>query len=98
MIHQLRIFEIFDQNKQAFQDRFRNHAWRIMRSYGFDVLGMWETRLEDGSEFVYLLAWPDEETMQHTWEQFRANGEWKEFKKNTMLRTATLSKKPRTEC
>jgi len=43
MIHQLRIYEIFDRNKEAFHDRFRDHALRIMRSYGFYILGMWET-------------------------------------------------------
>src|SRR6266487_554120 len=58
MIHQLRIYEIFEQNKQAFHDRFRDHASRIMKSYGFDILGTWETKMGDRTEFVYLLAWP----------------------------------------
>jgi len=40
---------------------------------------MWETRLGDRTEFVYLLAWPDEKTMRHAWEQFRANEEWIEY-------------------
>src|SRR5207249_10520324 len=30
VIHQLRIYEIFDANKKAFHDRFRDHAMRIM--------------------------------------------------------------------
>jgi heme-degrading monooxygenase HmoA len=83
MIHQLRIYEIFDQNKEAFHKRFRDHAWRIMRSYGFNILGMWETSMGDRTEFVYLLAWPDEKTMKHAWEKFKANEEWKKIKKET---------------
>jgi len=90
MIHQLRIYEIFDQNKEAFHNRFRDHAWRIMRSYGFNLLGTWETRLGDRTEFVYLLAWPDEKTMRHAWDQFRANEEWKEIKKITNARYGDL--------
>jgi len=90
MIHQLRIYEIFDQNKEAFHNRFRDHAWRIMRSYGFNILGTWETRLGDRTEFVYLLAWPDEKTMRHAWEQFRSNEEWKEIKKITNARHGDL--------
>ena len=90
MIHQLRIYEIFDQNKEAFHNRFRDHAWRIMRSYGFNILGMWETRLGDRTEFVYLLVWPDEKTMRHAWEQFKANEEWKEIKKITNARHGDL--------
>ena len=31
VIHQLRIYEIFDNNKKAFHDRFRDHA---MRNHG----------------------------------------------------------------
>ena len=53
MIHQLRIYEIFDQNKKAFHDRFRDHAWRIMRSHGFNILGMWEI---GQSSSTYLLG------------------------------------------
>ena len=90
MIHQLRIYEIFDQNKEAFHNRFRDHAWRIMRSYGFNILGAWETRLGDRTEFVYLLAWPDEKTMRHAWDQFKANEEWKEIKKVTNARHGDL--------
>jgi hypothetical protein len=37
VIHQLRIYEIFDNNKKAFHDRFRDHA---MRNHG-------EIRLQD---------------------------------------------------
>ena len=90
MILQLRIYEIFDRNKEAFHNRFRDHAWRIMRSYGFNILGAWETRLGTRTEFVYLLAWPDEETMRHAWDHFRADEEWKNIKKTTNARHGDL--------
>ena len=90
MIHQLRIYEIFDQNKKAFHDRFRDQAWRIMRSYGFNILGTWETRLGDRTEFVYLLVWPDEETMRHAWDKFKNNEEWKKIKKVTYAQHGVL--------
>jgi len=62
MIHQLRIYEIFEPNKLAFHERFRNHAVRIMRKYGFNIVAMWEAKTDRPTEFVYLLAWPDETT------------------------------------
>ena len=34
VIHQLRIYEIFDNNKAAFHQRFEDHAQRIMKNYG----------------------------------------------------------------
>jgi len=44
MIHQLRMYEIFEHNKSAFHDRFGNHATRITKTYGFDILAMWGTK------------------------------------------------------
>lgn len=90
MIHQLRIYEIFEHNKEAFHNRFRDHASRIMKSYGFNILGMWETKLGNRTEFVYLLGWPDEQTMQHAWSQFKADEEWKKIKEITRAKHGVL--------
>jgi len=83
MIHQLRIYEIFEYNKAALHDRFREHAARIMKSYGFDIVATWESKTSDRTEFVYLLAWPDEQIMRRAWGEFRADEEWKKIKKLT---------------
>ena len=83
MIHQLRIYEIFERNKAAFHARFRDHAARIMRRYGFEIVAMWEARTERRTEFVYLLAWPDERAKTTAWERFMSDEEWKEIKRRT---------------
>ncbi|HKE95647.1 MAG TPA: NIPSNAP family protein [Povalibacter sp.] len=82
-IHQLRIYEIFDGNKQAFHDRFRDHAARIMAKYQFSIVAMWESKFDGRTEFVYLLQWPDEATMKARWAEFMADEEWKAIKKQT---------------
>src|SRR4029434_11072462 len=58
VIHQLRIYEIFDSNKKAFHDRFRDHAMRIMAKYDFNIVATWESKKDNRTEFVYLLEWP----------------------------------------
>jgi heme-degrading monooxygenase HmoA len=90
MIHQLRIYEIFENNKDSFHKRFRDHASRIMRSYGFDIKATWETKNGNRTEFIYLLAWPDEKTMQHAWERFRADEEWRKIKRDTNVQYGDL--------
>lgn len=90
MIHQLRIYEIFEHNKAAFHDRFRDHAARIMGTYGFNILAMWETKTGQRTEFVYLLAWKNEATMRSTWTQFLADEEWKEIKRITSAQHGDL--------
>jgi hypothetical protein len=81
MIHQLRIYEIFEHNKAAFHERFRDHAVRIMRKHEFDIIAMWEAKTDRRTEFVYLLAWPDEAAKSAAWAAFMADEEWNEIKR-----------------
>jgi hypothetical protein len=90
VVHQLRIYEIFDHNKRAFHDRFRDHAMRIMKRYDFDIVAMWETKTGERTEFVYLLEWPDEATMKDRWSRFMQDQEWSRIKKETAAKHGTL--------
>jgi hypothetical protein len=89
-VQQLRIYEIFEHNKAAFHARFRDHAMRIMRRYGFHILSMWEARSGERTEFVYLLTWPDVTTKEAAWRDFLADEEWKEIKRVTAARHGDL--------
>ena len=83
VIHQLRVYEIFDKNKQAFHERFREHAMRIMAKYDFKILAIWETQHNGRTEFAYLLQWPDRATLTDRWARFMADPEWAAIKKRT---------------
>jgi NIPSNAP len=89
-VHQLRIYEIFDHNKQAFHDRFRDHALRIMKQYDFNIVAIWEAKNGARTEFVYVLEWPDEQTMKDRWAKFMADEEWAEIKKQTAAKHGRL--------
>lgn len=83
VIHQLRVYEIFENNKQAFHERFRTHAMRIMARHDFKIIAMWESQLNGRTEFVYLLQWPDRATMTDRWARLMADQEWADIKKRT---------------
>jgi heme-degrading monooxygenase HmoA len=83
VVHQLRVYEIFENNKQAFHERFRDHAMRIMARHGFKIIAIWETKHKDRTEFVYLLQWPDRATLTASWAKFMADQEWSDIKKRT---------------
>jgi len=83
VIHQLRIYEIFDSTKKAFHDRFRDHAMRIMARYDFKIVATWEAQKDKRTEFIYLLEWPDKETMTDRWAKFMGDPEWIKIKQNT---------------
>jgi heme-degrading monooxygenase HmoA len=91
MIHQLRIYEIFENNKTAFHARFRDHAARIMQvRYGFRIVAMWETQFEARTEFVYLLEWSDEAAKAAAWAAFMSDVEWTEIKRVTSAEHGAL--------
>lgn len=82
-VQQLRIYQIYDDTKPAFHDRFRDHAMRIMARYGFRIVATWETQNDGRIEFAYLLDWPDEAAMKAAWDGFMADEEWKDIKRRT---------------
>lgn len=90
VIHQLRTYQIFEHNKQAFHQRFREHAMRIMARYDFKILAIWETQHNGRTEFVYLLQWPDHATLTDRWARFMADPEWAAIKKRTAAQHGQL--------
>ncbi|GHN00649.1 hypothetical protein WSM22_21380 [Cytophagales bacterium WSM2-2] len=89
-IHELRIYEIFKNNKEAFHERFRDHAARIMKTYGFKIVAIWESEQPNRTEFVYLLEWPDKKTLDDSWAKFKADKEWIEIKKQMAAKHGEL--------
>jgi heme-degrading monooxygenase HmoA len=82
-IYQLRIYEVPKENEQVFHERFRDHAYRIMKKYNFKILAMWKSEFNERTEFVYLLEWENESIMKGGWEKFLADQEWKNIKTET---------------
>lgn len=84
-IHQLRVYEMREPNKDAFNRRFRDHALRIMRRHAFNVVATWESRPASGPvEFVYLLQWPDQAAKDKGWAAFMADEEWSAIKRESV--------------
>lgn len=83
MIYQLRIYRINPELKAAFDTRFREHAVRIMKTYGFDIKAMWYSEYEGNTEFVYILEWSDTETLEKQWAAFMADSEWEDIKRKS---------------
>src|SRR5262245_8473580 len=82
-LQQLRIYELNRANRDHFHQRFRDDALRIMKRHGFDVRDIWESDTGEKLQFVYVLDWPDRETMDNSWKAFLADAEWIAIKKRT---------------
>lgn len=90
MIYQLRVYEIFEENKAAFHARFRDHAYRIMQWHGFDLGGAWESRPPERTEFIYILRWPDEAAKERGWQAFSSDEEWLKIRAETNAEHGSL--------
>jgi hypothetical protein len=51
---------------------------------------MWEAQTDRRTEFVYLLAWPDETAKKAAWAEFMADEEWNEIKRVTSVEHGKL--------
>jgi hypothetical protein len=80
-IYQLRIYEVSPERREAFHERFEKHALRIMKRYGFTPVVLWESKSVVDFEFIYILHWPDVQTMERQWKLFMADAEWIEIKR-----------------
>lgn len=83
MIHQLKIYQINPDLKTAFDTRFREHAVRIMQTYGFNIKAMWFSESEGKTDFVYILEWSDIATLEKQWAAFMTDSEWEEIKRKS---------------
>lgn len=89
-LQQLRIYEVNRENRDPFHQRFQEHALRIMKKYGFDVIDMWESDTGEKLQFIYVLDWPDRATMDGAWKSFLADPEWIDIKKRSAERHGQL--------
>ena len=84
----MRTYDLFDDTREAFHARFRDHAVRIFARHGFSFVAGWERRDSDRPQFTYVLQWPDEDTMRLCWSAFMADDEWAEIKRRTAAAAA----------
>jgi hypothetical protein len=60
--------------------------------YDFKIVSTWEAKTGDRTEFIYLLEWPDKETMKDRWAKFMADQEWTDIKRETRKYGALVGK------
>ncbi len=69
--------------KKRFMTVFEITPCSSWRKYDFKIVATWESKKDNRIEFVYLLEWPDRETMAERWEKFLRDQEWIKIKKET---------------
>lgn len=60
----------------ALENRFRDHTMRLFARHGITSVGYWRTFGADDLRLIYILAYPDLDSRERSWAQFRADPEW----------------------
>src|SRR5690606_29245926 len=61
---------------EALENRFRHHTMRLFARHGITSVGYWKTFGADDLRLIYILAYPDLDSRERSWTQFRADPEW----------------------
>ena len=93
MIYEQRTYEIPNNTRKAFHERFEKHAMRIMKKYDFNVIGCWDEVIGEMQNFTYMLAWSDMNTRMEAWAKFNADEEWSQIKRDTARQHGELVRK-----
>lgn len=91
MIYVLRTYTAAPGRMEALNRRFADHTLALFRRHGFDLIGFWNSKA-DPDKLVYLVRFPDEETMNTRWNAFRADPDWKAVKAATEMDGPLTSK------
>ena len=75
--------EILDDQAAAIRklDELAHELESGMARYGFEIAALWESTTVTDFELVYLLRWPDADTMERRWREFLADAEWIDIKR-----------------
>jgi NIPSNAP len=69
------------------QARFRDHTMRIFDNHGITSVGYWtpEDTPASGNTLIYIIAHPDRETAEKSWQAFRDDPEWQKVSHDSQV-------------
>lgn len=78
MIYELRTYTASPGKVEQLHRRFREVTLALFERHGMRLVGFWTPVAEDGpsDQLVYLLAFPDRDSVTARWAAFRADPDW----------------------
>jgi len=81
-VYELRIYQCHPGKLDALNARFRDHTCRLFRKHGIELVGFWVPTVGDeaADTLYYIVAFPNAEAQKKSWDEFRADPDWKAAK------------------
>jgi hypothetical protein len=67
---------------KALHARFRNHTCKLFQKHGMTLIGFWSPEMKEEAEqkMIYILAFPNRQAVDKTWQAFVNDPDWKKAK------------------
>ena len=80
-VFEMRTYHAAPGKLEDLQARFRNHTTKLFEKHGMTNVGYWvpvdeKTGEPNGNTLVYILAYPNLEARQKSWDAFRNDPAW----------------------
>lgn len=76
-LYEIRIYYPTPGKYAEIVDRFRQYTTKLFAKHGMENIGYWTPTDTARKELIYILAYPDREAREASWQAFGSDPEWK---------------------
>ena len=78
-VFEMRTYTCVDGRLDALLTRFRDHTTKIFKKHGMENVGYWVPQDDPthNNTLVYIIAHKSRDAAKRSWDEFRADPEWK---------------------
>lgn len=76
-LYEIRIYYPTPGKYAEIVDRFRQYTTKLFAKHGMENIGYWTPTDTSRKELIYILAYPDREAREASWQAFGSDPEWK---------------------
>ena len=75
-VHELRIYHAVPNKLPALNQRFANHADRLLRKHGLNVVGYWTDLVGTTNRLIWMVGFDSLAHREQCWTSYRTEPEW----------------------
>lgn len=81
--YELRVYYAQPDKLEDLHARFRDHTTALFEKHGMENVGYWVPMDNPENKLIYILAYPDREARDRSWNAFGNDPAWKEVREKT---------------
>lgn len=91
-VFEMRIYYAAPGKLDALIERFQKHTTKLFKKHGMENIGYWVPISNDKNQLIYVLAYPNMEARDASWNAFIADPKWKKVAEKSERNGKILTK------